>query len=194
MTEIVIQHIIEGGLIQFGYFYNEGKTQPFQIHLEWLASYPKTLDLVGDQLQQKLALTYAEYLLCPVDTIPLATTLSLRTGIPLVYSRGHGESPAKDLVGAYDVGHPTALILNVLNDLKMTEKLIQASEKVGLNVVVILAIISFYELTIPNYRVFSLLQMSELIQYLRDQRVVPNDHAEYCLEWLVNHRLSSKQT
>ncbi|MEL6151121.1 MAG: hypothetical protein AAFR56_15970, partial [Chloroflexota bacterium] len=51
-------------------------------------------------------------ILCPFDTLPLATLISQIANIPLVYSRGRGEPAVDDLVGAYDINHPTLLLAN----------------------------------------------------------------------------------
>lgn len=191
INEQLSRSLAQDGLVQFGYF---GGERPFEIRLDWLASYPHTLKLLTQQLSEVLPLYAVEYLLCPVEALPIAIGLSLHSEIPLVYSRGDGQAPAVNFVGAYDVGHPTTLILNALWGDESVKKFIKAGEQVGLVITTVLTVIQVYELSLPNISVVSLLKMPELIDAFVKEKRVPAAHGEHCLSWLANHHPSSKRT
>ncbi|MEL6269041.1 MAG: hypothetical protein AAFU54_21865 [Chloroflexota bacterium] len=110
--------LVEYGLVQFGRFADgDGEFVPFKLNLDWMVSYPDVLAAAALEVRRHFLLFERsihefERILCPLDTLPIATLVSTQTGIPLVYSRGTGESTVKDLVGAYDINHPTLLLAN----------------------------------------------------------------------------------
>lgn len=122
------------GILQFGRFTDDaGIAQPYRLRLELLAAYPSLLQQVAYRGVQQLAhLPSFDRFVTLSDSIPIATAISLNTGISLVYSRGTNEPLVHNLVGAYDVGHPTCLIVNSVNN--MTQSFITTSRKVGLEI------------------------------------------------------------
>jgi len=84
--------------------------------------------------------------------------MSLQTRIPLVYSRGRGEGPVQDWVGAYDVGHPAALLCNVLPDWETFIKWHSQLMSVGLELVQVLAVVDVHRLSLnlPTHALFRL--------------------------------------
>jgi hypothetical protein len=123
------------GLIQFGRFANpDGTTQPFKLNLDWLSSYPGALEAAAKEITYGIDLhnIKVERILCPFDTLPLATLVSQKTKIPLVYSRGRGEPPVVDLVGAYDINHPTLFLVNAYLSNQSHTSLLKNADRVGL--------------------------------------------------------------
>src|SRR5690349_104106 len=108
--------LMDAGLLQFGSFIEQGKETPFRANFEMMPSYPDVLSQVANELARLIprgaeddAVTpenTIDHLLCTWDSLPLGVALSLRTNVPLVYSRGSSAEPVHDLVGAYDIGHP----------------------------------------------------------------------------------------
>ena len=112
--EMLMDVLFKYGLVQFGrYGVPDGGISPFRLSLELLVSYPEALQLVAAQVVAGMTAdgVEVERLLCPHDALPLGTLVSVATGIPLVYSRGRGEVAVRDLVGAYDIDHPTLLLV-----------------------------------------------------------------------------------
>lgn len=131
LTEMVV----DAGLLLGGdYAQADGSRRPYSLRLDLLGSYPRLLDAVASVIAPLVGSGTYSRLLCPLDAVPLGTAVALRTGLPLVYSRGTHESPVADLVGAYDIGHKTLLLLNdnALDDSIAT--LVRRARGVGLDV------------------------------------------------------------
>ena len=125
------------GLLQFGRFVVNGSVQPFQHHLAMLASYPALLRSTAQALAPLVQ--GVDRLLCPEQAVPLATALSLETGIPLVIGRGRGNDGARDFVGAFDIGHPAALIVHALDE--APAGLVRQAQRFGLDVRAVVAVL-----------------------------------------------------
>ncbi len=138
MTQADPHALIEGltthGLVQFGRFITEGQAQPLRFSLTLLPAYPHLLNAIADALAARIK-RGVEFLLCANSDIPLGTAVSLRTGIPLVFSVGQGQPPARDLVGAYDVGHRAALAAYQGRGLVDHSSIVRNAHRVGLDVV-----------------------------------------------------------
>jgi orotate phosphoribosyltransferase len=127
----LLHQLIDSGLLQFGAFVQNGVTEPVRFQLEMLASYPAMLAEATETLSALLP--PVDRLLSTAEAIPLGTALALKSGIPLVYSRGGEDEPAFDLVGAYDIGHPAIFVANVAG-YGAHERLLSTARRVGLNV------------------------------------------------------------
>lgn len=134
----LINQLYTAGLIQFGLFEN----QPFRLNLQLLPSYPHILKSVADSLSERINTEEFEKVVCPPDAVALTTLVSQKTGLSMVYSQGRRGSPVHDLVGAYDVGHPTLMIVNVWNG---DRNLIDRAARVGLDIDKVISIISLVE-------------------------------------------------
>ncbi|MCU0511277.1 MAG: hypothetical protein MUE40_01775 [Anaerolineae bacterium] len=102
--------LVAYGLLEAGLFTQGEQVLPLRLRLELLPAAPALLAHIAE-----LALPLVgpvERLVCLPDALPLGVAISLKSGLPLVYSRGRGESPVLDLVGSYDVGHPALLLMN----------------------------------------------------------------------------------
>jgi orotate phosphoribosyltransferase len=170
----------ENGLVQFGTFTNENGAAPVQFYLDLLGAYPQVLQTFAQHLAQHLE--PPDILLALPDAIPLGTALSLQTGRPLVYSRGKGEAPTHDFVGAYDVGHPTMLVCSVALHPQTLLKLIEDARKVGLHVRGVLSVVAVCTLdNLPNYRLFP---FSALVGQLVQQGELSKGQAAAIYDWL----------
>ncbi len=129
IAELLVRH----GLVQFGRFATPDGTQsPVRFELNLLLSYPSVATQIARAIAQRIDVERVERLLCPADAAPLGALVAVETGIPLVYSRGVGEPAVVDLVGAYDVGHPTVLLVNLTS--VHLDDLVQRASRFGLTV------------------------------------------------------------
>lgn len=129
--------LLKYGLVQFGRFTApDGDVMPFKLNLDLLAAYPEALAAAADEVVVGMRShnVQVERLLCPVGALPLATLVSHKVGVPLVYSRGRGEPPPRDLVGAYDLDHPTLFITDAYVGWENHAALLSAAARVGLRV------------------------------------------------------------
>ncbi len=142
---LILDQLLSAGLILGGDFARpNGERESFSMRLDLLGSYPELLAVVVDATAERLERDFSR-LLCGIDTLPLAVGLSLRTGIPLVYSRNSQDAPVFDLVGAYDIGHTTLLVVNILEQPAELAALIQRAGSVGLNITAVQGIVDLGE-------------------------------------------------
>jgi hypothetical protein len=178
---MIAKSLIEMGMLQFGFFESANKPLPYLLRLDMLPAYPQVMQQIVYLAVQSIPELPFDRLVAHSDAIPLGTALALHTGIPLVYSRGKGESAAYDLVGAYDVGHPALLVVNCIEG--DMSRLIGQCRGVGLEIKAILELVSLGNVIegIPSYTVTSL---KALIHELLLEKAIPEKQAEAVLSSL----------
>jgi hypothetical protein len=157
----LINALITNGLLQFGQFHTDGVMQPFAIKLDLLASYPDVLELVRDALLTHAPRAPFDRILCPLEALPLAVSVSLKLQIPVVYARRRSEAAVFDLVGAYDIGHPTLVIANWADDDLMA--LIDQAERVGLRLSIIWAVMELTPMSVSKGEIYCLLRLHDVM-------------------------------
>jgi hypothetical protein len=157
LSSDLTEAFLEAGLIQFGRF----DSHPFKLNLELLPSYPDLLVRVAAALQPHIG--SVERLLATFDAVSLGAVLATQAAIPLVYSRGTQQPAVQDLVGAYDVGHPTALITLVWWDDPQIGAFTERARRVGLDVRTVVTVI---DCTRRSTAVHSLLRLEGLVAQL----------------------------
>lgn len=138
------QALADTGLIQFGRFAQPGGgVWPVAVHLDWLPSYPDLLRQTARALVPLLDGLRVDRVLAAPGALPIGVALSLEAGIPVVYTVGEPRSAADAFAieGAYDVGHPTLLLSNLLLDAAQAQSLIALAGRVGLEVRALLAVL-----------------------------------------------------
>lgn len=187
MTAQLIQQLTSAGLVQFGSFQHGAEERPFLLDLKMLPSYPPVLDSIIQALAKHLPDSAPDYLVTPAQSVALAAGLSLRSQIPLVYSRGSGEAPVTDLVGAYDIGHPAVMIVDVLDNDAALAPLIQGMRRVGLNVAQVIAVIDtgMSSLEVDGLEdIRALLTLSEIAAHLREAGELPAGQQQAVQAWI----------
>jgi hypothetical protein len=139
MLDKLLPLLLENGLLQFGRFERDGNVVPLLVNWDMLPAYPETLHYIVELVSSNIPVD-VERLVCTADSVPLGVGVSLHSQIPLVYSRGKGQDPVHDLVGAYDVGHPALLLTNALSSATHTQQFITQAKKVGLHIQQVIAI------------------------------------------------------
>lgn len=184
MSEL-IDLIAEAGLFQFGLFQTRVGDVPFRAILDSLPSYPDVLHTAAEEMYSLLREDLPERILCAYEDFPIGISLSLLTGIPLVYSRGVGKDAVYDLVGAYNSGHPTVLILTEYRDADSVEALAQRAEQVGLQVT---RCVSLFETgatrRLAQISFDCLVNLRQVLHRLVENGVVPVLQASAVLEWI----------
>lgn len=184
--------LAEAGLIQFGRFaHPDGTIWPLLVRLRWLPSYPALLADVASALTGALEGALADRVLTTQDAIPLGVALSLRTGLPMTYPYGdvRDHTAAFAIEGAYDVGHPTLLLADVLEGADQAQHLIALAHRVGLNVGDVLAVLDLdlgasAQLTAHGYRVRTLFALRDLLGPLAEAGVLPPAMSATVSRWL----------
>lgn len=146
MIDSLTMQLARTGLIQFGHFTQpDGVTWPVMLNLAWLPSYPALLGEVAAALEALSGAWAADRMLATARALPIGVAFSLRTGLPLTYATGdtRNYTAAFAIEGAYDVGHPTVLLADVLIDAAQAQAMTGAAKRVGLNVSTIVAVVDF---------------------------------------------------
>jgi len=128
---------VDVGIIQFGRFARgAGGFAPVAFDFLMLPSFPVLLDATAQALVPLVGATAADRLLTTRDAVPLGGVLAVKSGIPLTYPYGEEKSYTKAYVieGAYDVGHPTALLTNTLANPAEVLHWLEPARAVGLNI------------------------------------------------------------
>lgn len=176
----LLAQIMDAGLLQFGLFRRGDHDVPLQTAFDMLASYPALLRDLASEGQRIVGSEQYDHLLCPHDAIAFGTALSLATDISLVYSRGRGEAPVYDLVGAYDIGHPALLVANVWDD--EAGRLAAAAQRVGLEVRAALVILDIGQQ--PDDTKFgALLHLPDVLEALVAAEQLPQGLAAAVRKW-----------
>lgn len=185
MPPPLISTILDAALVQFGSFRPNGGSAsdeiPVALHLEMLPSYPAALREAGERIAQLLGnVPQADRLLCSVDAVGLGAMVATSLGKPLVYQ--HDDV----LTGAYDIGHPTALIVNDTGDLSAARTLIKAARQVGLNVIGIAALVGVRQTELlDGVPCWSAMSLSDIVSAAESERRIPPGHAERVRRWLL---------
>jgi orotate phosphoribosyltransferase len=175
--------LLDAGLIQFGWFRRGDTTLPFSINLDMLASYPGILNQAAEAAQEITEAQEVTRLLCTVDAIPFGVAVSQRTGIPLVYSRGVGEAPVFDLVGAYDIGHPTLLLTNSVEWNESLFALVKGARQVGLEVHTMVVILEIHPGE-SDVAVIPLLRLADVVRDMDAEGQLPQNQVQVVLQSL----------
>ena len=174
--------LLECGLLQFGTFAEE----PLRFHHELLPSFPGLLQKLA--LQAAIHVTGVDRLLAAPDAMAWATAVALETGLPLVHSRGRDEASVYDLVGAYDIGHPTLLLTCVVNDEFELLALVNRAHTVGLEVKAAVVMLGDGHVSLGPVPLMSLFSLPQVVNQLVDEGTLPAGHGAKVQRWLLNRR------
>jgi len=167
---MIAQMLLNTGILQFGLFVDNNTTSAYRIRLEMLSAYPEVMQQVIYRGIQTIATSRPfDRLVSHPDCIPLASAVSLNTGISLVYSRGQAEAPVHDLVGAYDVGHPSCLLVNTITP--ATAAFITNCQRVGLEIHTILEVVAKGE-KLEGFDQRHIFTLTALVHELQLQQVI----------------------
>lgn len=190
----LVRALAAAGLIQFGRFERpDGSFWPMMVNLRWLPSYPDLLRQIAAALDPLLDRVDADRLLTTTDALPIGVALSLRKNIPLVYPYGELReyTAAYAIEGAYDVGHPTALLADVLIDAPQATLITAIARRVGLEVRAILAVVDLGlgargALEAEGYAVDAVLTLRAMLPVLADLGTLPPAMRATVEEWLTH--------
>ena len=140
-TDQLALSLLQTGLLQFGHFVEADTERSWKLNTALLPSYPDVLWQLGQMGQQHITnMTIDRLLSRKGDAQHVAQAMSFASRVPLVYHGRDTGNPVLDLVGAYDVGHPTCLIVNDAATSLADGSLLAEASRVGLDVIAIIAI------------------------------------------------------
>ena len=182
MPKPLLETFIEAGLLQFGLFGEE--ESPIRMNLHLLPAYPDILAQIAETALHHIDHNHIERLVCDAKSLPFGVATSLRSGIPLVYSLGSDQPGVFDLVGAYDVGHPTLLLTNTWRGNADGVALIKKARAVGLNINTVLTVFDYGKRSTDSLEVRALLRLADIIPQLVESGELPPGQAQAIAQWL----------
>lgn len=180
----LIRLFLDTGLLQFGSF----DRIPFRWNFEYLPSYPNVLVEIAERLEPQLQ--PADHLVSAPSMLPFALALSLKTGIPLAYGIGDADNKPT-IVGAYDIGHPAILVMEVIEDEQAVIEYVRYAGRVGLDIVQVVTIIRVGRLERLDLPHTALLDMESVVLELYQRSHITAFQHETIRRWLINHHPDS---
>ncbi|MCK0202705.1 orotidine-5'-phosphate decarboxylase [Ornithobacterium rhinotracheale] len=185
----------ELGIIKFGSFtLKSGIESPFYVDLRPLASSPQLLKTLSNNLLQLVDDRSLE-LICgvPYAALPMATTMSLESGIPLIIKRkeNKGYGTKRMLEGVFNQGQNCLLVEDVITSGKSLIETIEEVEKEGLKVTDIVVVLDREQggkklLAEKGYRVQTLFTINEVIDILHKYHRLSDEQVASIKEFLNN--------
>jgi len=176
------------GILQFGYFVTGDRVAPVRFCPEYLPAYPQLLAEVTKFTLDHLDVSGIDHLIVMADSVPLGVACSLQTDLSLVYSRGRGEAAVYDLVGSYNSGHMSVLLMNWIEDQMTIEKFISNARGVGLETQAIMTLLELYPVgQLAGKPVRSVFRLVDFVQELLTAGRLSEGQAQAVVKW-INER------
>ncbi len=193
--EIFILELHKIGAIKFGEFVlKSGRQSPFYFDLRDMISYPDLLNAVSDLLVEKIKNIDFDYISgIPYTALPVASLISNKLNKPLIYIRKEEKSyGTKNLIiGKYKKGGKCLLIDDLITSGESILETAEKFEKAGLNITDVAVIIDRSAngqeiLDKKNYTLHSLINLSEILQILKENNRLDNEKIERINNFVFN--------
>lgn len=190
------------GIIKFGTFtLKSGIQSPFYVDLRPLASDPKILKLLGQFLLEMLPQNHFD-LICgvPYAALPMATAMSLQSGIPLIIKRKEAKSygTKKLIEGIFQKGQNCLLVEDVITSGKSLLETIPEITNEGITVSDIAVVLDREQggkqlLEARGYRVHSLFTITEACKILQEEGLISYEEINRINDFLAGKEVKFKE-
>ena len=190
-------------IIKFGKFTLKiGIESPFYVDLRPLASDPKILKKLAEHLLEILPKDNKLDLICgvPYAALPMATVMSLLSGIPLIMKRkeAKGYGTKKLIEGIYKQGQSCLLVEDVITSGKSLLETIAEVEKEGLKVSDIVVVLDRQQggkelLEHKGYRVHTLFTIAEVVKILHEAGEIDDEQVAKIHDFLSGKQVKFKE-
>lgn len=193
MNEKIAKALCDINAVKFGSFQlASGRESPVYIDLRILPSYPKSMNIVTEELV-KLIKTLEVDVVAGAESagIPLSTAVSIKTGIPMVYVRRRPKGYGTDsmIEGVLDKNQNVVLIDDLITNggskIKFLNGIRQAGGKIA-DIVVVLDREQGGEDMLSNegIKLHSLITLKEILGYMREHSLVEKEKYLEVLKYL----------
>ena len=178
------QGLLDCGCVKFGQFtLKSGLVSPIYLDLRVLASVPTLLSQAASAYQSLVNGLVCDRLAgLPYAALPIATALSLQTGIPLIYPRKEAKDygTKAEIEGIYRPGENAVIIDDLATTGGSKFEAIEKLKRAGLNVKDIVVLIDRQSgageaLTEAGYRLHSVFTLRQLLDEWEYRGAVPPD-------------------
>tara|TARA_Y100000310_G_scaffold281722_1_gene302415 strand:+ start:47515 stop:48108 length:594 start_codon:yes stop_codon:yes gene_type:complete len=197
VNEKVAKALVDANVVKFGEFtLASGIVSPIYVDLRVLPSYPESMVVVTDELV-KVVKKLKPDVVAGAETagIPLSTAISLKTKIPMIYVRKRPKSYGRkeQIEGVLEKDAKVVLIddmaTNAFSKLKFIEG-IKNSGGVVEDVVIVLDREQggVEALAKENVKLHSLITLKELLDYMKDKKLVDEGKYNDALSYLEKNQ------
>ena len=179
---IVADQLLEVGCIKFGDFtLKSGLRSPIYLDLRLLVGFPDLLCEVADMYLSLLeGLVFDRLAALPYAALPIATAISLRSGLPLVYARKERKTYGTGSIieGPFVEGEQVVVIDDLVTTGESKFESITQLKAAGLRVEDIVVLIdrqsgAAKNLADKGYRMHALFSLNQLLDYWDEKSKVP---------------------
>ena len=179
------KELLNTGILQFGRFQQFDKIAPVRFCPEYLPAYPELLMNVAAIVSPQIKHSETTHLLVNSSTIPLGVACSLQSKASLVYSRGVQQPSVYDLVGAYNSGDKSILLVNNIEDMTKVTQLIAEANSVGLDIQQVIAFLEMRHIQeLAAISITSVLRLVDLTSELVSEGALSERQGQAVLDWV----------
>ena len=190
-----LKKLVDINCVKFGDFtLKSGKQSPFYIDLRNIVSYPDMLNELSGFFKSHLTNTAQRICGVPYAALPMATAISLDTGIPMLIKRKETKNygTKKVLEGEYQKGDKVVVIEDVITSGESLVETIKELENEGLVVEQILVVLDreqggMKRLRDKGYNLASLFSISSLLSVLHAEKVVDEEMVNKVVSFLAEN-------
>jgi uridine monophosphate synthetase len=185
--------LLDAGCVKFGSFtMKSGVVSPIYIDLRLLASHPRLLAMVaGSFLPIMSGLEFDCLAAIPYAALPIATAISLQTGVPMIYHRREVKEygTQASIEGAFEKGNTALVVDDLITTGGSKLEAIERLTSVGLQVTDIAVLINRQStksdtLAKAGYHLHSVLHIDDLLQHWEQSGKVSPERIEEVREFL----------
>ncbi|MCL5094248.1 MAG: orotate phosphoribosyltransferase [Patescibacteria group bacterium] len=201
MKKQLIKDLHNIGSVKFGEFtLKSGIKSPIYIDLRLLASHPKVLKTIAKLIAEKIKDKDCDIIAgIPYTGIPMATAVSLETGIPMIYPRKEIKDygTKKKIEGVYKSGDKCIVIDDLITSGASKFETVEPLEAEGLIVQDFVVLVDREQgggqlLADKGYNLHSIIRISELLDTLEDEGLISKNQVEDVRSFLVENSFVKK--